>query len=170
MLCTIVLGTTSSSNYPFSANCFDSTFAGGVLSNLSQGLGVIYNFGTDLVVTRFNADGTALLASTYLGGTANDGLNLSSVLKYNYADEVRGEIFIDEDDNCLVASCTYSADFPINNAFQDTLGGSLDGLLLKMDENLSSLIFSSYIGGLSDDAAYSVSLDNNQNILLNSIV
>lgn len=161
-----VLGTTSSSDFPFIAGCYDNSFAGGVLSNLSQGLGVIYNAGSDLIVSRLSEDGSSLLASTYVGGSGNDGLNLSSVLKYNYADEVRGEIFIDKDDNCLISSCTYSNNFPTNNGFQNTFGGGLDGVVFKMDENLSTLLWSSYLGGTADDASYSVSLDNSGNVLV----
>lgn len=161
-----VLGTTSSSDFPLSVNCFDSTFGGGTSANLTQGLGVIYNFGTDLIISRFSEDGTNLLASTYLGGSANDGLNLSPALKYNYADEVRGDIFIDAQDNCYIATCTNSPDFPILNAIQNTTQGGLDGVVFKIDENLSSLFWSTYLGGNLDDAAYSLKLDNNQNIIV----
>ena len=161
-----LLGTTASPDFPTSDNCFDSTFAGGTLSDLTQGLGVVYTGGSDLIVARFSEDGSNLIASSYIGGSLNDGLNLSPVLKYNYADEVRGEIFIDADDNCLITTCTYSADFPTNNAFQDTLGGGLDAVVFKMDEALSTLIWSSYLGGSADDASYGLSLDNNQHVLL----
>ncbi len=161
-----VFGTTGSPDFPTSTNCYDSTFAGGTLSDLSQGLGVIFTNGTDLVISRFSPDGASLLASTYIGGTLNDGLNLSPALKYNYADEVRGEIIIDANDNCIITSCTYSADFPVANAFQNTNAGSLDGVVFKFNESLSNLAWSSYIGGTFDDASYSISLDNNQNILI----
>ena len=161
-----VFGTTGSADFPTSTNCYDSTFAGGTLSNLSQGLGVIYTNGTDLIISRFSVDGASLLASTYIGGTLNDGLNLSPGLKYNYADEVRGEIFIDPNDNCIVTSCTYSTDFPVANAFQNTNLGGLDGVVFKFNESLSNLAWSSYIGGSLDDASYSISLDNNQNIMI----
>lgn len=161
-----VLGTTGSTNFPVSITAFDTSFAGGTLSNLQQGLGVIYNNGTDLIISKFSVDGSNLLASTYLGGSLNDGLNLSPALKYNYADEVRGEIFIDDNDDCYVASCTYSLDFPVNNAFQSSSGGGLDAVVFKMNSNLSNLTWSTYLGGNTDDAAYSISLDNTQNILL----
>jgi len=161
-----VFGTTGSPDFPTSANCFDSTFAGGTLSNLSQGLGVIYTNGTDLIVSRFSEDGASLLASTYIGGALNDGLNLSPALKYNYADEVRGEIFIDANDNCIITSCSYSTDFPVANAFQNANSGGLDGVVFKLNESLSNLAWSSYLGGTLDDASYAISLDNNQNIIL----
>jgi gliding motility-associated-like protein len=161
-----VFGTTGSFDFPTSSNCYDSTFAGGTLSDLSNGLGVIYPNGSDLIVSRFSEDGSNLLASTYMGGSLNDGLNLSPGLKFNYADEVRGEIFIDANDNCIVSSCSYSADFPVVNAFQTSNNGSLDGVVFKMNENLNNLIWSSYLGGALDDASYSIGLDNNQNLLV----
>ena len=161
-----VLGTTSSSDFPLSVNCFDSTFAGGTYTNLSQGLGVIYDFGSDLVITSFSEDGTNLLASTYVGDSLNDGLNLSSVLKFNYADEVRGEIFIDEDDNCIITSCTYSNNFPTKNAIDSTHNGGLDAVIFKMNEALTTMTWGTYLGGNADDAAYGLSLDINNNIII----
>ena len=68
-----LLGTTASPDFPTSDNCFDSTFAGGTLSDLTQGLGVVYTGGSDLVVARFSEDGSNLIASSYIGGSLNDG-------------------------------------------------------------------------------------------------
>lgn len=161
-----VLGTTSSSNFPLTFNCFDSTFAGGTFTNLSQGLGVIYNFGSDLILSSFSEDGTNLLASTYVGDSLNDGLNLSPVLRYNYADEVRGEIFIDEDDNCIITSCTYSNNFPTHNAIDSTHNGGLDAVAFKMNESLTTMIWGTYLGGNADDASYGLSLDLNNNVII----
>jgi len=161
-----VLGTTSSSDFPLSVNCFDSTFAGGTYTNLSQGLGVVYDFGSDLIISSFSEDGTNLLASTYVGDTLNDGLNLSSVLKYNYADEVRGEIFIDENDNCIITSCTYSSNFPTENAIDSTYNGGLDAVVFKMNETLTTMVWGTYLGGNADDAAYGLTLDINNNIII----
>ena len=59
------------------------------------------------------------MSSTFIGGTGNDGLNTAPSLKYNYADEVRGEIDIDKQNNIYIASCTKSTDFPTKNSFQN---------------------------------------------------
>jgi gliding motility-associated-like protein len=162
-----VFGTTSSFNFPVSANAIDTSYNGGQFANFSNGLGVNYNNGSDIFVTRFSADGSALLASTLLGGSNNDGLNTSyGFLHYNYADEIRGEILIDDFDNCYIVTCTYSPDFPVVNGFQSTSRGGLEGIIVKMDENLSQILWSSFLGGSDDDAIFSVVFDQDQNLLV----
>jgi hypothetical protein len=162
-----VFGTTSSLNFPTTPNAIDNTYNGGQFANFSNGLGVNYNNGSDIFVSRFSANGASLLASTLLGGSANDGLNTSyGFLHYNYADEIRGEILIDENDNCYIVTCTYSTDFPIVNGFQNTNRGGLEGVIVKMDENLSQILWSSYLGGSDDDAIFSVVFDSNQNLVI----
>ncbi len=163
-----IFGTTSSNNFPVTSNAYDQTYNGGPDPAPFNGLGVHYEFGSDIIVSRISSDGTQLLASTYVGGTGNDGLNISNLLLYNYADQVRGEIDIDDQNNVYVVTCTGSSDFPIvGTPFQPTYGGgSLDGVIIKMNNNLTNLIWSSYIGGSDDDAAYSVSLDQNDDLFI----
>lgn len=169
-----ILGTTSSTDFPYTTGCFDSTFNGGTLNDLRQGLGSLYINGSDIIVTHLSTDGSYLLGSTYVGGSANDGLNSTSstysldYLKYNYADEVRGEIDIDNNNNIYVVSCTRSNDFPIvGNVFQNTYGGgSIDGCVFKIENNLQNMIWSSYIGGSDHDAGYSLALDDSNNIYI----
>ena len=106
------------------------------------------------------------MSSTFLGGSDNDGLNTSQKLKRNYADEVRGEIDIDKNNNVYLATCTYSTDFPITNSFQKTHNGQQEGCVLKLDNQLSTLIWSSFLGGNRDDAVYSLAIDKNDNVFL----
>lgn len=155
-----VLGTTSSSDYP-TANAYDNSFNGGTgiagANNTNQ---VPYPNGSDIVVTKFNLGGTALLGSTFIGGTGNDGLNKIPQFVYNYSDEFRGEIIVDSNDNCFIATTTASADFPVVNGFQNTYGGGTgDGVVCKFNSNLSSMLWSTYLGGTSGDAAYSLQFD-----------
>jgi len=169
-----ILGTTSSPNFPTSTGCYDSTFNGGTPNNLTNGLGVNYINGSDIVACNLSADGASLLASTYIGGSANDGLNSTSAtatlnrLRYNYADEIRGEIDIDQNNNIYIVSCTRSNDFPIvGNSFQQTYGGGPeDGCIIKLDNSLQNIVWSSYLGGELHDAAYSLSLDSNDDIYI----
>ncbi len=162
-----VYGTTSSTDFPFTTGCYDSVFNGGTALNLTNGLGVNFVNGSDIFVLRLSQAGDNLLSSTYVGGSGNDGLNstLTNDLRYNYADEVRGEIEIDKNNNIYVVSCTRSINFPVTaGVFQPTHGGNdLDGVIFKMDNKLTTLIWSSYLGGNGDDAAYSVALDRNDN-------
>ena len=158
-----VFGTTGSEDFPITNSAFQPNFNGG--PNFSPtGIGVTFPSGTDIFVSRISASGGDLLASTFIGGEGNDGLNISPALKYNYADEVRGEINIDQQNNVYIATCTNSPDFPIVNGIQNTLKGNQDGCVVKMDNQLSSIVWSTYIGGSNDDAIYSLALDTNDNI------
>lgn len=143
-----VMGSSNSTNYPTSSGAYDATSNGG----------------NDIVLTRFNTSGSALLGSTYVGGSSDDGYYPSS-LAYNYEDEVRGEIVLDASSTVYVASYTRSSNFPVTSGvFQGSRNGSQDGVLFKMNRNLSSMIASTYIGGSGEDAAYSLELDNAGNI------
>lgn len=159
-----VLGSTGSADYPTTAGAYDSTFAGGTNYTLTNVLS--YPNGSDIVVTKFNSAGTALLGSTYLGGSKNDGLNTPTGLRKNYADEVRGEIIIDNNSNVYVVSSTQSSDFPTTPAvFQPSFnGGTQDGCVVKMNHNLTNLIWSSFLGGSANDAAYSIVLASDRTV------
>lgn len=167
-----ILGTTSSPNYPTTLGCYDATFNGGTGNNLQNGLGVNYTNGSDIVISNLSSNGASLLGSTYLGGSQNDGLNSTSTtpslntLRYNYADEVRGEIDIDKNNNIYIVSCTRSPDYPVtSNAFQTTYGGGdLDACITKLDNGLQNVIWSSFLGGENHDAGYSLAIDNSEDL------
>ncbi|MDB5282071.1 MAG: domain containing protein [Bacteroidota bacterium] len=162
-----VFGTTSSDNFPVTPTAFDTSYGGGTDPGIFYGIGVHYQHGSDLFITRFNQTGTALIASTYVGGTSNDGLTYPeySGLNYNYADEVRGEINIDRNNNVYIATCTRSADFPVTaGAYQTTYKGATDGVILKLNNNLTNVIWGTYLGGSGEDAIYSVDFDNNDDL------
>ncbi|MFT5183704.1 MAG: gliding motility-associated-like protein [Flavobacteriales bacterium] len=159
----IVYGTTSSNNYPITGNAYDQSFGGGD-SFAPSGVGVDYVNGSDIIVTMFNEFGSDLVTSTFLGGTGNDGVNTAPDLKFNYADEVRGEVMIDNEGNVYVVSCTYSTNFPVVNGFQVSNAGGLDACITKFDPELENILWSSYMGGIGDDAAYSIAVDSNNDI------
>jgi gliding motility-associated-like protein len=167
-----IMGTTSSTDFPTTIDCYDSSFNGGSAVFMNNGLGVNYNNGSDIFITHLNSDGSSLLGSTYIGGSDNDGLNSTNeeptenILRYNYADEVRGEIEIDANNNIYIGSCTRSLDFPTsNNTFQPSYGGGdLDGCIFKFDNSLKNLIWSSFLGGEEHDAIYSIALDDSLNM------
>ena len=153
-----VLGTTSSSDFPVTAEAFDTSFNGGEAYVLTTT--VRFTDGSDIILAKFNDIGTQLLGATYVGGTGNDGLNTVSSLRKNYADEARGEIIIDGHSNVYVASCTQSWDFPVTDGAFDTsfCGGNQDACIIKFNHNLTNMIWCSYLGGMGDDAAYSIVL------------
>ena len=158
-----IFGSTGSSNFPISPSSYDNSFNGGTPFSISV---MSYPNGTDAFVSKFSANGTALLGSTYIGGSGNDAVNLSLSLSKNYADEFRGEIIIDANGDCLVASVTTSSNFPIIGGVQNLNNGSYDAVAFKLNSNLTSLLWSTYFGGTGDDAAYSIQLNSsNQPII-----
>ncbi|HMN06514.1 MAG TPA: gliding motility-associated C-terminal domain-containing protein [Flavobacteriales bacterium] len=163
----IMLGTTGSSNYPTTPGAFQSTSGGGT-SFTPIGIGTRYPQGTDMVLSRLSADGSQLLASTYIGGSANDGLNNAAALHFNYADEMRGEVDLTPAGNIVVASCTQSTDFPTTpGAYRTTYaGGSHDAVLFEFNPSLTTLHWSTYFGGTLADAAYSLEVDSHGDILI----
>ena len=163
----LMLGTTGSADFP-AYNGYQTTFQGGD-SVLYDNL-ILFEHGVDIFVAKIAEDGSSILSSTFLGGSKNDGLNFSweegdlyygyDSLYYNYGDGARGEIMIDDNDNVYIASTTFSTDFPIVNGFQSASGGSQDAVVCKLSPDLARLEWSTYIGGDSKDAAYSIDVDH----------
>ena len=163
-----VFGTTGSSDFPITQYAFQQNFGGGPLASMLNDF-IIFQQGTDMFVSRFSEDGSQLFASTYIGGSGNDGINSDPALKFNYADDARGSIFINEATNRVyVGSTTSSQNFPVTpNAFQSTYGGGVqDAVVFQFDVNLSTLIFSSFLGGSGADAIYTLVLDGQNNVLV----
>ncbi|MFN0204186.1 MAG: SBBP repeat-containing protein, partial [Bacteroidia bacterium] len=151
-----VLGRTSSNDFPMQGPSYDNS----------------HNGGSDIFLAKFSPTG-ALLTSTFVGGTGDDAVNYSDNdnlvgdLKYNYGDDARGEIIVDNAGNCYVASCTKSSNFPTTgSAFQPNFQGGQDGVVFKMNSSLSALLWSGYLGGSGNDAAYSLEIDDNQNVFV----
>lgn len=152
-----ILGTTGSADFPVTANAFDTMFHGGPETTLSTSMKFLD--GSDIFVAKLSADGTQLPASTYIGGSKNDGLNTSALLRKNYADDNRGEIIVDENSNVYVVSSTLSTDFPTTTTYyQPDSSDKQSVCVFKMSQDLSSLIWSCYYGGSGDDAGYSMFL------------
>lgn len=140
----------------------------------TTGTGLIGPGGSfDIVITKLNAAGSNLIGSKRIGGTGDDGANISAFpngpngLMHNYGDECRSEVILDNGGNIYLASCSQSTggistQFPMVNAFQNTNGGGShdqDAVVLKMPPDVSALTFSSYLGGSGDDAAYVLSIN-----------
>ena len=161
----MVMGTTSSPNYPVTPGSFQTNFQGGT-SVTPIGIGVQYVNGSDIIVSRFSADGSNLLSSTFLGGSANDGVNTIPALKFNYADEFRGEIELDDAGNVYIGSCTFSNDFPTVNAFQSNNAGALDGCITKFSPDLTTVLYSTYYGSTGNEGIYSIDVTTGGDIFV----
>ena len=149
-----VAGRTYSSDFPVTTGAYDQS----------------HNGGADLFIGKFNSSG-GLLSSTFVGGAADDGVNYTTTwssyakTKFNYADDGRSEIMLDAQGNVYVAASTQSANFPVSaGAYDANLGGAQDGCVVKMNANLSTLIFGTYLGGSDYDAAYGLKVDNSLNV------
>ncbi len=158
-----IMGTTSSSDYPTSAGAFDASFNGGIpVTDLFGGGSYGYPNGSDLFVSKLNPTGSTLIASTYVGGSRSDGLNLfGESLTKNYGDQMRGDLAFDNTGNVYVASVTRSPDFPVVSAAYPTYGGSQqDAVLFKMNANLTTMAWSTFYGGNGLDAAHCIKLNS----------
>ncbi len=144
----IVLGTTSSTNFP------------GLNGSSNQGA-------YDIFLSKISPDGSTLIKSRLFGGSGEDGINGGGAyaharggqLTQNYGDPFRGEVIVDSTNNIIFTSCTQSSNYPIINAFQTSLSGKQDACITKIDDALIKVYFSTYFGGSGEDAGYGVNID-----------
>ena len=163
----VVLGSTSSLNYPTTTGAVQRNFGGGsplnpFRVNAASPAYLLMPNGSDLVLSRFSATGSALLASTYLGGAGNDGvLNQPNAIAANYGDPFRSDVLLDGAGNVYVAAATGSNNFPgVGLGFNGTYrGGASDALVCKLTPDLSAVTWASLLGGGGAEAAYSVQRD-----------
>lgn len=108
--------------------------------------------GSDAFITKLNPSGSELVYSTYLGGSGND-------------DEAYG-IAIDQFRNAYVSGYTNSGDFPTKNALQPYPAGGYDAFVTKLNSSGSALVYSTYLGGSSDENGLEVAVDRLGNVYL----
>ncbi|OFW04364.1 MAG: hypothetical protein A3G20_02675 [Acidobacteria bacterium RIFCSPLOWO2_12_FULL_59_11] len=130
-----VTGSTSSVDFP-TQNAFDGTLSGG----------------GDLFVAKLNPTGSALLYSTYLGGSSHEyGLGIA----------------VDASGNMYVLGNTTSTDFPTVNPLQATLNGREDAFVSKLNPTGSALIYSTYLGGSGEwERVYDIAVDSAGNAIV----
>ncbi|MFH2000602.1 MAG: SBBP repeat-containing protein [Planctomycetota bacterium] len=142
-----VAGHTNSADFPVVPGAFDESFNGGSLIN---------GEGVDYFVAKLNADLTLLEAATFLGGTGCEILRC---------------VVVDTDGTVFVSGLTNSPDYPITaNAFDATFhGGSAyngDTLISRLDNNLSALLGSTYLGSSGDDWGIDMATDGDGKVYL----
>jgi Beta-propeller repeat len=124
-----VMGT-ASTNFPTTAGAYQTTYAGG----------------NDVFVTKLNAAGSALLYSTYLGGSAQE--------------DGRG-IAVDGSGDAYVTGDTYSDNFPTTaGAFRTSFGGGTDGFAAELNATGSALVYSTFLPGNQYDQGSGIAVDN----------
>jgi hypothetical protein len=130
-----VTGSTNSANFPVTFRAFQRDKAGEPQTY-------------DTFITRFDKSGTRLLYSTYFGGAGDD---------YAY------DIAIDDAGDAYITGMTGSPDLPMTpDAFQPMLQGfgsaRYDAFLAKLHRGGHDLLYSTFIGGASDDAGIALAL------------
>jgi hypothetical protein len=101
----------------------------------------------DAFVTKINSLGTAIVYSTYFGGTNTDYLQALAV---------------DSTGAAWAAGYTYSSDIPLMNATQGALSTAPDGIVVKLSA-AGALQFATYLGGNGYDVANGVAIDSSNN-------
>lgn len=97
----------------------------------------------DGFVAKFNSSASGLVYATCLGGSSS---------------EVAYGIAVDGSGNAWVAGATNSSDFPVSSAIQSALGGGIDAFVSQINSTGSSLLFSTYLGGSSDDEGLGIAI------------
>src|SRR6266850_5807262 len=131
-----VMGPTSSADFPTTPGAFDTTANGAF----------------DVFVTKLNSTGSALIYSTYLGGTDFDS---------------GGGLAIDSAGNAYVSGGTGSFDFPTTPGAFDTLPGgpnASDAFITKLNPTGSALVYSTVLGGTASEGANAIALDGSGNV------
>src|SRR5262249_34869572 len=117
-----VAGSTDSANFPISA-----PLQGSLASKP----------GLDAFVTKFNPSGSAVIFSTFFGGTGDDQAN---------------GMALDSGGSVYLAGTTSSSDFPVTKGtVQQTTGTNTDAFVVKLSGDGSTLFYGTYLGGSDSD-------------------
>ncbi|MBI3475372.1 MAG: SBBP repeat-containing protein [Acidobacteria bacterium] len=107
----------------------------------------------DAFVSKLSPDGSKLVYSTYFGG---------------FSQEYATAIAVDEKGQAVITGTTASLDLPVANAWQldhaPTDNGPFDGFVTKFSADGTSLVFSTYLGGNTNDQPTAMALDPSDNV------
>jgi len=98
----------------------------------------------DAFITKINASGTALVYSTYLGGSGGAG----------------GDCIAVDSEGAAYVAGTAGVDFPTKNPIQGTNAGYRDIFIAKVNSSGSDLIYSTYLGGRGDENSEGLAVDS----------
>ena len=120
-----IAGYTESSDFPTTESAFDTSYNGGK---------------RDAFLLKLDGQLKTLLASTFFGGIENE------------ARASGPEIEIDKDGNIFIAGETGSQDLPITaDVYDETYNDSRDIYIAKFNNELTTLLASTYLGGKDND-------------------
>lgn len=133
-----VTGYTCASDFPVTAGAVQAIFGGDCTPA-----------GGDAFVTKLNPTGSALVYSTYLGGTGDD---------------VGFSIGLDSSNNAYIVGRSSSPNYPTTpGAFQSAQAGSYNTIYSIVNPTGTALLYSTYLGGSSIDVAFVLAVDKNGN-------
>jgi len=126
-----VAGDTGSFDYPTAGTPYDGSFNGGLY---------------DVFVSKLDGGLSSLLASTFIGGSGDEGANAMAI------EGSMGFIY--------VAGGTYSSDYPIaGTPYDSTWNGGSDVFVSALNSGLANLLASTFIGGSGIDEAMAIAMD-----------
>ena len=117
-----IAGPTYSTNFPTTLGAFDTG----------------HNGGEDAFVAKLKPDGSKLLYSTYLGGSADDCFRMCAIA-------------VDSSGTAYITGATLSAGFPTKAPMDASHNGGYDGFITKLSANGATLVFSTFLGASGDD-------------------
>jgi hypothetical protein len=135
-----VTGFTSSTNFPVTTGSWNTTFPAGATAAA--------------FVTKLKQDGSGLVYSTFLGGTA--AVSISPPVS------IARSIAVDASGDAYIAGTTTTSDFPTFNPYQSTNRGG-GGFITELDPAGQNLLYSTYLSGTGTDAPSSIAIDANGN-------
>jgi len=149
-----VVGNAASFDFPVTSGAFQQT------KNATS-------IGANLFITKFNPSGSALVYSTYLGGSGLDEFS-----HVNPA-ESAGGIVIDFAGNAYVTGASHSRDFPVtDNAYQklnNSYYAGTNAVIAKLNPTGSALVYSTYLGGNFLDGGKSIARDAAGNVYVTGL-
>ena len=104
---------------------------------------------TNAFVTKVNPEGSALVYSTYLGGSGG---------------AAGSALTVDRDGNVYVAGGYPVGDFPMVRPLHRPRGRNGDAFVAQINVSGSSLLFSTALGGKDNEAANAIALDSSGNL------
>jgi len=129
-----VTGTTDSPDFPTTEGAFDER----------------HNGGYDAFVCKLDSNGEELVYSSFIGGSKSE--------KYDTS------IALDPEKNVYITGDTYSSDFPTSSGcFDDSYNGEGDVFVCKLNQDGSTLLYSTFLGGSYDDWGFDIVLDQGSN-------
>lgn len=149
-----VTGVTMSANFPVSGSAYQKTYAGAGGNRSMDGSSTPTYQSGDVFVAKLSPDGSQLPLATFLGGKLDDAPSAIAI-------DTSGAIY--------VAGGTLSSDFPTTaGAYQRTYKGYAsegfdlarmgDAFAAKLSSDMSSLLYSTYLGGARNEAALGMAL------------